>query len=70
VSDIILEVDPKFKFSTSLSSNLFEMANNQVFFAEHIPELTSLKSGKKLNQNIIDLLWCFSAKILDLKKSN
>ncbi len=65
VADIILEVNPKFKYSSSLSSNLFEMANNQVFFAEHIPQLSSIASGKKMNQDLIDMLWHFSGKILN-----
>jgi len=67
VSDIILEIDPKFKYSESLSSNLFEMANNQIYFAEHLPRLTSVSVGKKMNQNLIDMLWFFSAKILNQK---
>ncbi len=65
VADIILEIDPKFKYSLSLSSNLFEMANNQIFFAEHLPKLSSVASGKKMNTNLIDMLWYFSAKILN-----
>jgi AcrR family transcriptional regulator len=67
VSDIILEIDPKFKYSESLSSNLFEMANNQIYFAEHLPKLTSVSKGEKMDENLIDMLWFFSAKILDQK---
>jgi len=67
VADIILEIDPKFKYSLSLSSNLFEMANNQVFFAKHLPKLSSVSSGIRMNQDLIDMLWHFSAKILNQK---
>jgi len=65
VSDIILEVDPKFTYSLSLSSNLFEMANNQVYFADHLPSLSSLKHGKKLNNDLIEMLSYFTFRILD-----
>jgi len=64
VADIILEVEPEFKYSLSLASNLFEMANNQIYFAEHLPRLTSIKPGKKLNADLIKMLTEFCSKIL------
>ncbi len=64
VADIILEVNPKFNYSLSLSSNLFEMANNQIYFAEHLPKLSSIKSGKKQNEDLIKMLMYFSERIL------
>ncbi len=64
VSDIIEEVNPDFPYSCSLSSNIFEMANNQIYFAEHLPLLSSLKKGKKLNDKLIEMLLHFSDKLL------
>lgn len=64
VADIIAEIKPDFIYSKSLSSNLFEMANNQIYFAEHLPKLTSLKSGKKQNEKLIEMLSLFANKIL------
>jgi len=64
VSDIITEVNPNFKYSTSLASNLFEMSNNQIYFAEHLPKLSSLKDCDQLNQNLIEMLNHFSEKLL------
>lgn len=46
VSCIIKEFNPKFKYPKILASNLFEMANNQIYFAEHIPVLTDIKNRK------------------------
>lgn len=43
VADVILEIDPKFPYPHSFASNLFEMANNEIFFAEHLPRLTYVK---------------------------
>lgn len=64
VADIITEVNPKFAYSASLASNLFEMANNQIYFAEHLPKLSSIKCGKKQNDDLIKMLSEFATKIL------
>lgn len=45
VAKIMLEINPDFKFSKSLASTLFEMITNQIYYAEHLPRLSSL--GKK-----------------------
>ncbi len=64
VAEIIMEVNPKFEYCTSLSSNLFEMANNQIYFAEHLPKLTSIRCSKKQDEALVDMLLHFSSKIL------
>lgn len=64
VAEIIREVNPQFEYCTSLSSNLFEMANNQIYFAEHLPKLTSIKCSKKQDEALADMLLHFSSKIL------
>jgi len=42
VSNIILENNRDFKYGKSLSSTIFEMICNQIFYAEHLPKLTNL----------------------------
>ena len=64
VSSIISEINPNFKYSSSLASNLFEMANNQIYFAEHLPKLTSLKCTKNQNDDLIEMLNEFTRKLL------
>ena len=64
VSDIILEIDSNFPFSVSLASNLFEMANNQIYFAEHLPHLSSLKPGKNMDTDLMEMLNYFTSGIL------
>jgi len=64
VAGIIQEVNPDFQYSASLASNLFEMSNNQIYFAEHLPELTSLKFSKKMNDDLIEMLMHFAIKLL------
>ncbi len=43
VAKIITEINSDFKYANSLAITLFEMINNQSFYAEHLPSLTSLK---------------------------
>ena len=43
VSDAILAVQPKFLYPHTLASNLFEMANNHIYFAQHLPRLTDVE---------------------------
>jgi len=64
VEEIITEINPDFEYSTSLASNLFEMSNNQMYFAEHLPKLTSLKHTKTQNDDLIKMLNSFSKKLL------
>lgn len=55
VSGIIEEIKPEFKYSKSLASSLFEMINNQLYYAEHMPKLTSISkrsSAKELEKMI------------------
>ena len=51
LSSIMSEINPSFEYPRSLSSTLFEMANNQIYFAEHLPRLTDLNNkSDKLDQ--------------------
>lgn len=47
---IIKEINPDFKYSRSLGSTLYEMINNQLFFVEHLPRLTSLNKKKAVDE--------------------
>lgn len=46
VSDVILEVNPKYKYPHMLVSTIIEGANHQRFFAENIPSLTDVFEGE------------------------
>lgn len=43
IASILLELSPDFDYSHSLASTLIETANNNIYFAEHIPSLTDIK---------------------------
>lgn len=47
VAEIISAVSPDFPYPRLLASNLFEMANNQIYFSEHLPRLTDLHSRQE-----------------------
>lgn len=50
LATIFEEVNPKFKFGKSLASTLFEMINDQIYYAEHLPRLTSLSKKGTIKQ--------------------
>jgi AcrR family transcriptional regulator len=46
VSDIILEINPKYKYSHMLISTTIEGAHLQRYFVEHLPRLTDVVKGE------------------------
>jgi hypothetical protein len=64
VTNVIKEVNGDFPYSKSLSSSLFEMSNNQIYFADHLPGLTSLKSTPSCQDELIKMLKFFAYKLL------
>ena len=48
LSQIILEIDPKFEYPVALATNLIEQSLNNEYYIEHLPSLTD-KARKKIN---------------------
>ncbi|MEP0986733.1 TetR/AcrR family transcriptional regulator [Ekhidna sp.] len=46
IASFMLEINPNFEFPHSLSSTCLEAANQQIFFAEHLPRLSDLKKNE------------------------
>lgn len=46
VSDIVLEINPKFEFPHMLISTVIEGAHHQRYFSQHLPALTDVEEGK------------------------
>lgn len=42
VSVVITEINPTFNYPFTLATNLFEMSNNHIYFAKHLPRLTDI----------------------------
>ncbi|MGB2128789.1 MAG: TetR/AcrR family transcriptional regulator [Flavicella sp.] len=64
VSNIISEVNPRFKYPFALATNLFEMSNNHIYFAEHLPKLTDISSENDPADEVELMLNYFIDKLL------
>jgi len=67
VAEVILEVNADFPYPNALASNLFEMANNHIYFALHLPRLTDVTVKKDDFQEVEQMLEYFAFSLL--KKS-
>ncbi len=65
LAGIIAEVNPDFPYKKSLASNLFEMANNQIYFVQHLPRLTDLKNRAGSYEELEEMLRYFAFKLLE-----
>jgi AcrR family transcriptional regulator len=64
VSNVISEINPVFKYPFSLATNLFEMSNNHIFFAKHLPRLTDITLEKNEVDEVESMLNYFANKLL------
>lgn len=64
VADVILEIDPKFPYPHSFAGNLFEMGNNQIYFAEHLPQLTDIHVKPDSYDEVVSLLKFYKMRML------
>lgn len=55
ISGIIKEYNPRYKYSHSLASTIFEMAHYQTFFKQNLPSLTDF-ANEKDNKKLIQFL--------------
>lgn len=65
VAGVILEINPAFEYPNSLASSLFEMSNDHIYFAKHLPKLTDIKVADNKYYEVEKMLNYFSAKLLD-----
>ena len=68
IAAIILAVNPNFTYPKTLASNLLEMANNQMYFAEHLPKLTDLKMQDGKMEELEQMLSFFVFKLIEEEK--
>jgi AcrR family transcriptional regulator len=66
IGAILQEINSNFLYPKALASNLIEMANHHIYFAEHLPALTdvTIKESRDLSE-IQDLLMFFAFKLID-----
>jgi len=64
VSIVINEINPNFKYPFALATNLFEMSNNHIYFAKHLPKLTEISIKNEDVHEVEDMLNYFTGKLL------
>jgi len=64
VSEVILEVNPKFRYPHALATNLYETANNHIYFAKHLPRLTDIPKEADDVDEVEIMLNFFADKLL------
>ena len=64
LADLILEVNPAFPYPRALATNILEMANNNMYFAHHLPRLTDIKAGENTREQVVNLLETFTMGLL------
>lgn len=75
IATIISEVKEDFPYPKALASTLVETANNNLYFARHLPRLTDLRDNGKeqnLNDQVKEMLefFCFSLINPETKSEN
>lgn len=64
VAEVILEINPDFPYPNALASNLFEMANNHIYFALHLPRLTDVEVKDDNFVEVEEMLEYFAFSLL------
>ncbi|MBJ2172953.1 TetR/AcrR family transcriptional regulator [Aureibaculum sp. A20] len=64
VSKVISEINPHFKYPFALATNLFEMSNNHIYFAKHLPKLTDISIVEDDFGEVENMLNFFVDKLL------
>lgn len=66
VSTVIASINPNFQYPRALASNLFEMTNNHIYFAQHLPQLTDVKVQGEDYSEVDKMLQVFAFGMLDI----
>lgn len=64
VAEVVLEINPKHPYPIAFASNLFEMANNHIYFAAHLPRLTDIQDSDDKYEKVEEMLQYFAQKVL------
>ncbi len=65
VSQVISQINPEFKYPFALATNLFEMSNNHIYFAKHLPRLTDISFKENDFREVDKMLNYFADKLLE-----
>ena len=65
VSQVITEIDSSFKYPFAFATNLFEMSNNHIYFAKHLPTLTDISGKENTLIEVENMLNYFADRLLN-----
>ncbi len=65
VAGAISALNPAFPYPRTLASNLFEMVNNHIYFALHLPSLTDVQVKKDNYEEVKNMLTFFVYRLLE-----
>ncbi|MGK0316875.1 MAG: AcrR family transcriptional regulator [Saprospiraceae bacterium] len=65
VANVISEINPEFPYPHTLASSLFEMANNHIYFAQHLPRLTDVVIKDNNFEQVEKMLEYFAFTLLN-----
>ncbi len=68
LADLILAVSPSFAYPHTLATTLFEMAHNQIYYAEHLPRLTDVRLSASLSEQVDVMLQTWIDRLLLLNR--
>lgn len=68
VATFILDVKPDFAYPCALASNLFEMVNNHIYFALHLPRLTDISVVDDDYSEVETMIETFAFSILGVAR--
>lgn len=70
IADLLLEISPNFPYPRAMASMLVETANNNLYFAEHLPRLTDLEGDhESLSTQVKEMLEFFSFGLLHCSRT-
>lgn len=69
IASIIKEVDPSYNYSNSLASTIVLASKQQLFFASHLPSLSSVKNDKILYEGIYQFIEKLTFNTLNSSKN-
>jgi AcrR family transcriptional regulator len=67
ISEVILEVNPNFKYPRTTATLLLDLANSSVYNAMHLPRLTDLKKEQDVVSQTLTMLSFYIDKLITVK---
>jgi len=71
LADLLLDVNPTFPYPRALASTLIESANNNLYYARHLPRLTDIDAnGQDLSEQVKEMILFFTMGIIQKQSIN